>query len=407
AYQWPSPQYDALELTLYEGESPTGQIPADVTGGCQSRVSQDGPPVAAEWLRLAYHDMATHNATDGTGGLDASMFYEFSRPENVGAGNLNTLIDFANSPTTLVSRADIIAMGVIWGVASCGGPPLTFRGGRIDAMEAGRFGVPQPQEDLQTHIEEFKLQGFTQTEMISLVACGHTIGGVRNLDFPNIVPSPDGPNATLADGFDSTIQKYDSTIVSEYLAGTTQDPLVVVPNVTLQSDLKIFSSDGNVTMKSMNSPTTFIQTCTSLLQRLIETVPSDVQLTEEITFLPFKVRRAEITVINDNQLVFHVDVRIQWPAGIVQNITMFWCDRRGPSANCADGTVNVAAHAPLFFLFPQLSPLSIALGINTTRLDFTVPLDASAGVSKFWFELGDPASGDIVVEDNGGAGFVL
>lgn len=86
---------------------------------------------------------------------------------------------------------------------------------------------------------------------------------------------------------------------------------------------------------------------------------------------------------------------------------MFWCDRRGPSANCADGTVNVAAHAPLFFRFPQLSPLSMTLGINTTRLDFTVPLDARAGVSKFWFELGDPASGAVVVEDNGGAGFVL
>ncbi len=86
---------------------------------------------------------------------------------------------------------------------------------------------------------------------------------------------------------------------------------------------------------------------------------------------------------------------------------MFWCDRRGPSANCADGTVNVAAHAPLFFRFPQLSPLATALGINTTRLDFTVPLDTNAGVAKFWFELGDPASGDVIVEDNGGAGFML
>ena len=29
----------------------------------------------------AYHDVATHNVTDGTGGLDASIFYEFNRPE--------------------------------------------------------------------------------------------------------------------------------------------------------------------------------------------------------------------------------------------------------------------------------------------------------------------------------------
>lgn len=85
---------------------------------------------------------------------------------------------------------------------------------------------------------------------------------------------------------------------------------------------------------------------------------------------------------------------------------MFWCDRRGPSANCADGQVNVAAHAPLFFLFPQLSPLSTALGIDYTRLDFTVPL-GSAGVEKFWFEVGDPQSGNVIVEDNGGAGYLL
>ena len=61
----------------------------------------------------------------------------------------------------------------------------------------------------------------------------------------------------------------------------------------------------------MNSPTNYVQTCTSLLQRMINTVPSDVQLTEEIAFLPFKIRRAEITV-NNNQLIFHVDVRVRF-----------------------------------------------------------------------------------------------
>ena len=59
AYQWPSPQYDALELTLYEGQSPTGQVPAAITVDCESRVSQDGPPIGAEWLRLVnrYHSL--------------------------------------------------------------------------------------------------------------------------------------------------------------------------------------------------------------------------------------------------------------------------------------------------------------------------------------------------------------
>ena len=29
----------------------------------------------------AFHDMATHNADDGTGGLDGSIVYELGRPE--------------------------------------------------------------------------------------------------------------------------------------------------------------------------------------------------------------------------------------------------------------------------------------------------------------------------------------
>ena len=37
--------------------------------------------------RKAYHDVATHNITDGTGGLDASIFYEVDRDE---VGNIST-----------------------------------------------------------------------------------------------------------------------------------------------------------------------------------------------------------------------------------------------------------------------------------------------------------------------------
>jgi hypothetical protein len=52
------------------------------------------------------------------------------------------------------------------------GPEIKFRGGRIDATEANKPGVPEPQQDLDAHIASFARQGFTQTEMIGLVACG-------------------------------------------------------------------------------------------------------------------------------------------------------------------------------------------------------------------------------------------
>ena len=37
------------------------------------------------------------------------------------------------------------------------------------------------------HLSSFKRQGFNRDEMIGLVACGHTLGGIHGVDFPEIV----------------------------------------------------------------------------------------------------------------------------------------------------------------------------------------------------------------------------
>jgi catalase (peroxidase I) len=105
--------------------------------------------------------------------------------------------------------ADIIAMGTVLAVASCGGPIIPYRGGRIDTRVAGPATVPEPHQDLQTHIESFRRQGFTQAEMIALVACGHTLGGVRRDDFPETVDAS-APNGFA--NFDGTLFKYDNTV---------------------------------------------------------------------------------------------------------------------------------------------------------------------------------------------------
>lgn len=99
AYQWPSPQYDALEQFVVEGTDHIGLDIGGVTRHCTHRNPPTASTVAAEWVRLvslvlkfmtfqclrfhmqAYHDMATHNVDDGTGGLDASIFFELDRAE--------------------------------------------------------------------------------------------------------------------------------------------------------------------------------------------------------------------------------------------------------------------------------------------------------------------------------------
>lgn len=91
-------------------------------------------------------------------------------------------------------------------MSSCQGPIIPFSYGRIDNYTAGPTGTPQPQQDLPTLTESFRKQGFNQTEMITLVACGHTMGGVRSADFPQLVPPNPGSSAPVIDDFDETMQ---------------------------------------------------------------------------------------------------------------------------------------------------------------------------------------------------------
>jgi hypothetical protein len=113
-----------------------------------------------------------------------------------------------------------------------GGPKINFRGGRIDAKQAGPAGVPEPQDSLQSHTATFARTGFSATEMIQLVACGHTLGGVQSTlvvsrsaslswiaessvsAFPNIIPNSSVTEAN-PDGqapFDSTSAAYDNRV---------------------------------------------------------------------------------------------------------------------------------------------------------------------------------------------------
>lgn len=112
----------------------------------------------------------------------------------------------------------------------------------------------------------------------------------------------------------------------EYLNGTTADPLVVSSNATMTSDLRIFSSDGNATMQGyvlfllvqflwsliysrLTSPDTFAETCKTIFERMINTVPSNVTLTNEIALIPAKVSAVQLTVEN-NQMVLRASLRV-------------------------------------------------------------------------------------------------
>ncbi|KAF7349267.1 Peroxidase [Mycena sanguinolenta] len=397
-YHWPSLPYDAYEeffvrrLSAGRVEFGTARYSVQVA----RRDKYHGRCGVGSTCSKVYHDVATHNITDGTGGLDGSIFFEIDRVENVGAGMNNTINDFSTYPSKYLTRADIIAIATVFAVATCSGPVIPFRGGRVDANIAGPYGVPNASDPIDSLTSNFAHQGFNTSEMIQLVACGHTLGGVRYPDFPDVVSG--SGSTTIVDLFDET-QQFDHNIVSQYLDGSTRDPLLVL-NQTMASDLRVFSSDGNVTMQSMNSADSFAQACATVFDKMLNTVPSDVTLTDEITLVPFKVSAVQLTV-GTSQLQFQASVRLE--ATQSTTVKMYWCDRYGSAANCSGNVQRFAASGGSQAVS---SPVTTAMGITLEKYSFVVPVNASQSISKFWFVV-DYGNGTTVTADNGGTDYVI
>ncbi|KAJ7439092.1 heme peroxidase [Mycena latifolia] len=410
AYIWPSPQLDALEAMRFDQNGvvprPTGTIlgfvaPCDqfAFGGLQT-----GRANVPDWIRAAYHDMATHNSADGSGGMDASIRFadEQARPENAGDGFQNTLVALSSNANRYISIADVLALGTIIAVENwqvlhgLGGPEIAFRGGRVDAAEPNAPGVPEPQQDLQTHITDFSRQGFTQEEMIGLVACGHSFGGVQHAVFPDIVPElNDTTNTESVAHFDSTFVHFDNNVATEYISGTTLNPLVVGSNDTTNSDKRIFGSDGNATMRSFaDSPEIFASTCATLFARMLDTVPRAVPLTEVIIPLPVKPSEVELSLQGDT-LLLSGEVRF-WnmtedPTRIVR---LLWDDHIGRTTD-NNATLQFAGTTAHF------GSSAAWYAFRETSNSSSISLNATAGIIKMRFTVNSK------LEDQGGIGFAV
>ncbi|RDB21102.1 hypothetical protein Hypma_011861 [Hypsizygus marmoreus] len=406
-YRWPNTQYEQLEALLYEGRRGDGSSLASIVHPCRSRPDTNAS-VPAEWLRFAFHDMSTHNVEDGSGGLDGSIAYELGRAENFGVGFTHTLSDFEVYPNKYVSRADIIALGAVLAVATCDGPVIPFRGGRVDTWTAGPTGVPVPQQDIQTHINLFKNAGFSVPEMIKLVACGHGVGGVRSTDFPDLVP-PSSSSVPNFINFDTT-PKFDNLVVTQYLDGTTKNPLVVDQNKTMVSDLRVFSADSNDTMRSISTPDSFATECKNILERMINVVPHGVVLTDEITLIPAKVHDAQLTFERE-KFVFKAGLRLTQPlnasASKTRVVKILWCDRYGNSKDCAGKSTRSSVSAHVVNEDPNLSPVTNRMGYLFINYNFVVPIDATASISKFWFTVDEGDGTPTTTYNNGGDDYVV
>jgi hypothetical protein len=343
---WPA-SIDELEDIMFLNAGFRKSGFADAVTPCSYSAAGPGRMTAAEWLRSAFHDMATANVYSGIGGLDASLMFETDREENIGAAFNSSLAFFANFYSSRVSVSDLIALGVYTSVRSCGGPVVTIRAGRVDAIAAGDIGVPEPQNSVGTFENQFERAGFSTADMIEMTACGHTIGGVHSADFPQIVPVGSAPPYDFVSA-DSTIDVFDNKIAVEWIAGTTADPMSVGPSIAAgrNSDGKVFGADGNVTMKALTDPTTFANTCASILQRMIETVPPGTIFSDVLQPYEVKPSGLQLTLLSGGASIkFEGFIRVRTTvrsAASIANVNLVYKDRNGGST-CGACTISTTA----------------------------------------------------------------
>ncbi|KAK5627200.1 hypothetical protein RRF57_002915 [Xylaria bambusicola] len=387
---WPS-QIDELEEIMYQVQGYRGREFGGTVIPCSSEASGPGRHNAAEWLRAAFHDMATTTIAGGPrqGGMDGSLQYEITSSDNIGPAFKTTLTFMADYYTSKSGVADLLALGVYYAVRSCGGPVVPIAAGRVDATAAGPIGVPLPQNSAFTFENQFLRMGFSKTEMIQVVACGHTIGGVHETEFPQIVPV--GSTEKGEAPMDSTVAKFDNTIVTEYLSGNTTNPMVVGPSIqaTRNADFKVFNSDGNETMTTLADPETFTNVCATVLRKMIEVVPDGVVLTDPIQ--PYAVKPVDMQLTlnpgaSTMQLSGFIRVRTtDFGADSAESVSLTYKDRSGGNDCGALGCTSTATLLGATEGFDDTFvwfPISVQIPTSSGISSFNLAVNMASGVSQ-------------------------
>ncbi|KAK2464444.1 hypothetical protein APHAL10511_003592 [Amanita phalloides] len=386
AYVWPA-KTDALEDVIFNdsGYNAAGVGNHIIKCGDPGRGDiSTGAQVAAAWLRTAYHDMITYVGAEKAGGLDASVLFETDRMENIGIGFNNTFLDIQPGYSSRVGMADVITAAAYFALRKCGGPAIDVRAGRVDAQSGGTFGAPDPTETFHVHRMKFERANRNQTQMIQMIACGHSIGGVHGNDFPAVTLASDP--AFIAH-FDSTFNVYDNHVALDFISGNTSNPLASGPRMS-QSDFRIFTSDGNKTITSMSTPEGFAETCRRTITQMVETVPEGVELTEPITPSPLRPTNLKLTVNRKGSVNIQGEIRLHTDGVFnaqLLDVQLTFTDRNGKAL-------------PKSIKAPYINR---GFGVDFQFDYFKINVDLPTGISSMNVMVGDK------LYDNAGHGFQI
>ncbi|KAJ7802618.1 heme peroxidase [Mycena olivaceomarginata] len=390
AAKWPNHVINELEHLLVDTDGFNDAGLQKAITPCTNYVSGSqllGRETAAQWVRVAFHDFATADVESGTGGIDASIGFETLRPENSGSAMNDSLGFFAPFVNAHVSMADMIALSVVMSVGTCSAPTIR-----------GLFGVPEPETDIDTTLDQFSQAGFGQSDAIGLTVCGHTLGSVHHGGFPQVVPqSAVTPNNTGGGiHFDATPDVFDVNVLNEYLEwkGQRGGPLVTTDNITVRSDLRLYLSDNNATLHGLaESSSKFISTCVSLLTRMINTTPASIQLTDIIEPQEIKPVNISLSVDTTGRALFSGYIRLLSMASTsTDQVRITWTSRTGVSS-------------PAFTTHANAVQTGNSIFGTTFYHFFNTSIDPAQGISAFEINVLRGQSAE--VSSNGGGGYPI
>ena len=97
----------------------------------------------------------------------------------------------------------------------------------------------------------------------------------------------------------------------EFVSQVSQNPLAFGRNETTNSDKRIFNSDGGSLIRKMaNDNKFFLSYCTTLLERMVNTVPREIVLTEPLTPIPVKPSGLQIDINSNGTMVLRGLLRV-------------------------------------------------------------------------------------------------
>lgn len=162
---------------------------------------------------------------------------------------------------------------------------VPYRMGRTDSSAASAEGfLPKAEGTTDSHKEIFARMGFSPTEAITLVACGHTLGGVHSSVHPELTSEAHA-------SFDGTLANFDNEIAKQHLNKSVLAPLNEPWDPSApgrSSDARLFNSDNNATISRLaTSNEAFISACGEVFAKMFDTaVPSSVSLSGPIEPFP-------------------------------------------------------------------------------------------------------------------------